>query len=225
MKSLQYLKKISSNPENTLTLDSLMESLKNDNLFELIPYLSNKGNLFVNTWARNPWLDYSRSDELFACTSIGDYASSNSPSFLADLNISNLDIWSNGNRIGRIHFYLLKDHDNRPVLLVDRINGSDRLMRHKKRLNELFDCIINYSQFLGFKRIFFNSKISYNNTPKQFVNYLASKNLGRTFLYATRFIEKGGLDITLNTINNSFLEAMESKDFHLIEGFLVNIES
>ncbi|MFA6303116.1 MAG: hypothetical protein WC627_08305, partial [Legionella sp.] len=52
-------------------------------------FLSETG-FVIQVWERNPWRDYGRSDELFSCTSLGDYNAGNAPGFLADLNLNNL---------------------------------------------------------------------------------------------------------------------------------------
>lgn len=134
-------------------------------------FLSNSS-LVVQTWNRDPWGDYGRSDELFSCTSFGDYNSANAPAFLADLNITNLDIWSCKERVGRIHLCLVKDLKGQVILLLDCLDGTERIIESKKKINLIINAVFDYARYLGVSYIKFNYDVDFNATPKKFISHL-----------------------------------------------------
>lgn len=130
--------------------------------------------LVIQTWNRDPWVDYGRSDELFSCTSLGDYNAGNAPAFLADLNLNNLDIWSNGSRVGRIHLCLIKNLSNDILLLLDCVDGTERIVGSKKKFEFIMNAVLDYAHKLGIKRVKVNYDVDFNTTPKKFIAHVQS---------------------------------------------------
>ncbi|EKD71219.1 MAG: hypothetical protein ACD_46C00241G0002, partial [uncultured bacterium] len=141
------------------------------NRYPLKSILSKKM-VVVQTWERDPWLDYGRSDELFSCTSLGDYNAGNAPGFLADLNLNNLDIWNNGVRVGRIHLCLTKDEAGNAILLLDCVDGTERIIESQKKFEAIMNAVLAYARWLGIQKIKINYDIDYNATPKKFISYV-----------------------------------------------------
>ena len=133
--------------------------------------LLSKTTLVVQTWNRDPWSDYGRSDEFFSCTSLGDYNAGNAPAFLSDLNLSNLDVWSNGSRVGRIRLCLIKDASNKTLLLLDCLDGTERALASQKKFELIMSSILEYARWLGIKEIKINYDVDFNATPKKFIAY------------------------------------------------------
>ena len=127
--------------------------------------------LVIQTWERDPWTDYGRSDELFSCTSIGDYNAGNAPAFIADINLNNLDIWSHGARVGRVRLCLVKDASDVPMLLLDCVDGTERVLASSKRFEFIMTAAIAYAKNLGIKYIKLNYDVDFNTTPKKFIRY------------------------------------------------------
>ena len=123
-----------------------------------------KTNLVLQTWNRDPWTDYGRSDEFFSCTGLGDYNAGNAPGFLADLNLNNLDVWNNGTRVGRIRFCLAKDTANQTILLLDCVDGTERMLASQKRFDSMMAGIKEFARSLC--RVLFNYDVDFNTTPK-----------------------------------------------------------
>lgn len=210
---------LAKNEKTKKLLISFKQFLKGD--FAAVQELYSRNNLYMKIWDRDPWIDYARSDELYSCTSIGKSADIYAPCYLADININNLDIWTNNLRIGRIHLLLAKAEDESALLLVDSIEGSDRLMRNKKRLNMLYNGVLGYAKFLSIDQILFNSNLQFNNTPKLFIKYLVSQNLTKKQVYVKRFILDGSTKETMIQPYISFLESLKNKNAGLVEGFLI----
>ncbi|OGK18658.1 hypothetical protein A3G67_02250 [Candidatus Roizmanbacteria bacterium RIFCSPLOWO2_12_FULL_40_12] len=221
---IRFLEKQAVNKNVKSTLSQLRGLLLNGDVSQEVTAL-NKGQLVISTWSRDPWVDYSRSDELYACSNIGDFASYNSPGFLADLNVSNLDIWSNGERRGRIYLYLALDDKNKVFILVDRINGSDRLLRHQKQLNFILQTIREYALSAGIDKIVFNSTVSFNSTPKRFIKYVESVVKHEEYLYIKRCVPSGGVHKTLSSTSVSFLESLNKKEAGIMRGFVMKLSN
>ena len=148
-----------------------------------------KSTLVIQAWERDPWVDYGRSDELFSCTSLGDYNAGNAPGFLADLNLNNLDIWSNGARVGRIHLCLIKGDANNTILLLDCVDGTERIIGSKKKFELIMAAVTEYARWLGIEKIKINYDIDYNNTPKKFISYVEHALKGQDQIdFVSRFL-------------------------------------
>ena len=93
----------------------------------------------------------------------------NAPLFLADLNLSNLDIYSHGARIGRVKFCLVRDINHNALLLLDCLDGSERMLTSKSKFNDILMAIKQYAHWLGITLIKLNYDIDFNATPKQFI--------------------------------------------------------
>lgn len=131
-----------------------------------------KTSLVIQTWERNPWIDYARSDELFSCTSLGDYNSGNAPGFLSDLNLNNLDIWSHGSRVGRIRLCLINDASNNTILLLDCVDGTERVIGSQKKFELIIAAVLEYARWLGIAQIKVNYHVDFNATPKKFIAHV-----------------------------------------------------
>lgn len=234
--------KIKLEPETELVIfliDYLISICINDNikdyLHELKNYLNtpthlflkkySKNGLFIKTWDRDPWIDYARSDELYACTSIGEATDLYATSYLADINNNNLDIYNNEMRIGRMHFFLVKDISDNVIILFDCIDGSDRLMRNETRLNYLLESIKTYATFVKIDRIIFNSDLMFNNTPKLFIKFLKSKLKDEQNIFIKRYIENESQKKVMLFPLPSFTEALKDKNEGIVRGFVVNTKS
>lgn len=217
---IEYLIKISTNKEVCDYLLKLKNYLVKPSSLFLEKYSVN--NLFIKTWGRDPWVDYARSDELYACTSIGEATDYYATVYLADINTNNLDIYNNNLRIGRIHFFLVKDIFEKIILLFDCIDGSDRLMRNETRLNYLLESIKTYAKFINVDRIFFNTDLMFNNTPKLFVKFLKSKFKDEQTIYVKRYIKSGSQKALMPFPLMSFSESLKDKNEALIKGYLMN---
>lgn len=213
---IQYLSPICIDENTRQQLDRLKGVALGEKLAIINHYSAN--NILIKAWERNPWVDYGRSDELFACTSTGDYADIYGPSYLSDCNITNLDIINNSHRIGRIHLSLL----NNKTLLVDRVEGSERLLRGEKRLNIIFNSILAYAQFTGQKKVIFNATQFFNNTPKKFISFL-SQQMAKESFYAERLIEDGTVRETMRYPLNSYLESLGTRNKGIVHGYQVNL--
>ncbi|OGE31896.1 hypothetical protein A2631_02100 [Candidatus Daviesbacteria bacterium RIFCSPHIGHO2_01_FULL_44_29] len=221
VKLIEYLKKICLSKEISGYLDDLKNYLKRSQNTFIDRY--SKSDLFIKTWDRNPWNDYARSDELYACTSIGKSADLYAPVYLADINNNNLDIYNNNLRIGRIRLFLLKDTVGDQLLLIDCIDGSDRLMRNHKRLTLLLDSIKTYGRFLKISKLFFNTDLMFNNTPKLFNSFLKVQFKDEKYFYVKRFVENGSQKDTMLYPVASFMESLKNRDEGVIKGFLITL--
>ncbi len=216
---ITYLANVSINKEVTgklLVYKELIEG--NDSKFRQL--YSNK-DLYIKTWDRDPWIDYARSDELYSCTSLGKSADLYAPSYLSDISLTNLDIWNNDLRIGRIHLGLVKNQNDQMLILVDSIEGSDRLMRNNKRLESIYNAILNYSNYIGINKVFFNSELTFNNTPKLFVKYLRTKIKNDVTLFVNRLLPDGTVKELMPNPVMSYLESLKNKNCGLIKGFTI----
>lgn len=219
---IEYLVKICIDKETREYLIKLKSYLRNPSSLFLEKYSVN--NLFIKTWDRDPWVDYARSDELYACTSIGEATDYYATVYLADINTNNLDIYNNNLRIGRIHFFLIKDVSDTVILLFDCIDGSDRLMRNETRLNYLLESIKTYAKFINVNRIFFNTDLMFNNTPKLFVKFLRSQFKDEQTIYVKRYVGNGSQKALMPFPLMSFSESLKDKNEALIKGYLMDLQ-
>ncbi len=184
-----------------------------------------KTTLVVKACERDPWIDYGRSDELFSCTSLGEYNAGNAPAFMADLNLNNLDIWSNGARVGRIHLCLIKDTENNPLLLLDCVDGSERIIESQKKFELVMAAVIEYARWLGLKQIKMNYEVDFNTTPKKFIGYVEQALKGQNKIdYVSRFL-------TITTANQlipypcqTYLESFLKSNGAFVRGALISIQ-
>lgn len=218
---IEFLLGICINQEIHNDLIGLKNYLESPSNLFLEKYSKNA--LFVQTWDRDPWVDYARSDELYACTSIGEATDYYATVYLADINNNNLDVYNNNLRIGRMHFFLVKDNSDKAILLFDCIDGSDRLMRNETRLNYLLESIKAYAKFVKITKIFFNTDLMFNNTPKLFIQFLRSKLKNEQSLYIKRYIENGSQKKLMPFPLMSFTESLKDKNEGLIRGYLIDI--
>ncbi len=117
----------------------------------------------------------------------------------------------------------MKDDSDKVILLFDCIDGSDRLMRNETRLNYLLESIKAYAKFVKINRIFFNTDLMFNNTPKLFVKFLKSKFKDEQYIYIKRYIENVSQKKLMSFPLISFTESLKDKNEGLIKGFLTDI--
>ncbi len=210
--------------EGVEELESLRHWL-NGNCKPLRAFLSYK-NLVIQTWGRDPWSDYGRSDELFSCTGFGDYNSGNAPCFLADLNLSNLDIWANGNRIGRIRFCLTKNSADQTILLLDCVDGSERALISHKKAKAIIAAVFQYTKWLGVRYIKFNYDVDFNTTPKRFIDTIQTilKQVQQVE-FMTRFLKISTQRRLIPYPGQTFLESFMKDNGAFVRGALVDIEN
>jgi hypothetical protein len=181
--------------------------------------------LFIETWARDPWFDYGRSDELFSCTSIGDASSTNAPGFLADINLNNLDVWSHGRRIGRVHLCLVRDVEEQPLVLFDCIDGSERMIERRMRLDLLMTAVLAYAKHLGIRLVAINYDITFNSTPKLFVRYALERFGRERHIYLRRLLTQNVVGGVLPFPSVTFLESFLYKSAGVVRGTVVDVET
>lgn len=125
--------------------------------------------VFISTWNRNPWQDYSRSDEFYSCTGIGDYAVNNAPGYLVEPNLCRLYVWYQGRRIGRLNLIAVADVEGTPGLLLDGVEGGGRLLQSEERVLDILGSVAGFARRCGLSAYYINCKATYNNVPKQFI--------------------------------------------------------
>ncbi|RON15386.1 hypothetical protein [Pseudomonas frederiksbergensis] len=150
--------------------------------------------VFISTWNRNPWQDYSRSDEFYSCTGIGDYAVNNAPGYLVEPNLCRLYVWYQGRRIGRINLIAVADVEGAPGLLLDGVEGGGRLLQSEERMLDILGCVAEFAKRCGLSTYYINCKATYNNVPKQFIaQAICHVGLPVTNSYLRRFYQ--GMEI------------------------------
>lgn len=182
-----------------------------------------KSGLIFQSWKRDPWTDYGRSDELFSCTSIGDYNGVQAPAILGDPTISSLDVWSAGRRVGRLRFSLAIDLRGCPRLILDCLDGSERIVERERRPSLIIDAALRYAKALGFEHLKINIDVEFNPTPKKFIRYLTSKLGGG----CEREYMRRALPIQITTASLphplvSFLETFGQSEGALVRGPVVS---
>lgn len=187
--------------------------------------LLSKNNLVIQACERDPWSEYGRSDELFSCTSLGEYNAGNAPAFLADLNLSNLDIWNNGARVGRIHLCLIKDSLNDTLLLLDCVDGSERVIGSKKKFELVMASVMEYARWLGIKKMVVNYDVDYNTTPKRFIAYVESifKEQAARIDYYSRMLAVTTTNKLLAYPCQTFTESFSKNNGAYIRGPLISL--
>lgn len=160
-------------PISTTELQALLQ-FGSGQPFDLRNLLS-QTELAIQVWNRDPWTDYGRSDELFSCTSLGDYNASNAPAFLADLNLNNLDLYSQGARVGRVRLCLAYDTTRTPILLLDCLDGTERVLASQKRFELIMRAVLAFARRLEIKTIKLNYDVDFNTTPKKFIAFLTKR--------------------------------------------------
>ncbi len=181
--------------------------------------------LVIKTWERDPWVDYGKSDELYSCTSFGDYNAANAPGFLADLNINHLDIWSAGSLIGRIHLCLIKDLADNTLLLLDCVDGSERMITSKKKFEFIMSAILAYAHWLGIKQVKINYDVDYNMTPKKFIAHIAkSRLLTEKLDFFYRFLDVSTTRKLLPFPCQTFLESFVKNNGAFIRGPIIHLD-
>lgn len=125
--------------------------------------------MVIGSWHRDPWQDYSRSDEFFSCTGIGDYAVDNAPGYLLEPNLHRLFAWYQGRRIGRINLLAVADLDGKPGLLLDAVEGGGRLLQSEERVSDVLGGVAAFARRCGLDSYYINCKATYNTVPKQFI--------------------------------------------------------
>ena len=185
-------------------------------------FLSNTS-LVLQVWGRDPWHDYGRSDELFSCTSLGDYNAGNAPGFISDLNLNNLDIWSNGARVGRVHLSLIKDLANNTLLLLDCVDGTERIIASKKKSALIMEAILAYARWIGIEQIKVNYDIDYNTTPKKFIAYLEhTKKAQPQIDFVSRFLTVSTTRQLIPYPCQTFLESFIKANGAFVRGALIS---
>jgi len=216
---VQALLKYCTDDDSRSTLEYMAYFLRGDST-PLRDHLSRK-QLVIQSGERNPWHDYGRADELFSCTGIGQYAADNAPAFIADLNLVNLDVWSMGSRVGRIHLCLVKDKSDQPLLLVDCVDGSERIVESEKKLRSLLDAVYSFADWIGIAEIKFNCSVDFNLTPKKFIDYVEKhfENHDRID-FLSRFASNCSNSL-LPHPRQSFLEAFQKYHAAFVQGPLI----
>ena len=183
-----------------------------------------KTTLVVQTWERDPWSDYGRSDELFSCTTIGDYNVGNAPGFLSDLNLNKLDIWNNGARVGRIHLCLTKDAENNTVLLLDCVDGTERMLVSKKKFKLIMSSVLAYANWLGIHKIKINYDVDYNTTPKKFISHV-EKTYGEQnrIDFISRYLISSTAKYLIPYPCQTFLESFIKNDGAFVRGVIISL--
>lgn len=190
--------------------------------YEPLKELYSKSTLVIQAWERNPWRDYGRSDELYSCTSLGDYNAVHAPAFLADLNINNLDVWSNGVRVGRIHLALVKDIDNKPLLLLDCVDGTERMIASKKKYELIMEAILAYARWINVTTIKVNYDVDYNTTPKKFISYVESNYKNNDRLdFLSRFLKTNAIRKLIPYPCQTFLESFIKSNSAFVRGAVI----
>lgn len=182
-----------------------IESLEPENIASIRTYLHDKDREgfrerqskqrgFISTWNRNPWQDYSRSDEFYSCTGIGDYAVNNAPGFLVEPNLCRLYVWYQGRRVGRINLIAVADIEGVPGLLLDGVEGGGRLLQSEERVLDILGSVSEFAKRCGLSTYYINCKATYNNVPKQFIaRVIRHMGLPVTNRYLQRFYQ--GMEI------------------------------
>ncbi len=179
--------------------------------------------LVIQTWERDPWFDYGRADELFSCTSLGDYNAANAPAFLTDLNLSHLDIWSQRQRVGRIHLALTRGTDHTIHLLLDCVDGSERVINSKKKLADILKAVKAYAGWLGLPTIKINYEVDFNTTPKKFIAYVEhSLNHSARIDYLSRLLVGDRLIQRIPYPCQTYLESFNQRDGAFVRGALIH---
>ncbi len=129
-------------------------------------------NIYLDLWDRSPLIDYGRSDEIFACTGIGDYGASNGPLALCDPGLARIRFWLRGNCVGRINLYAVFDEAGIPAILVDGLEGSDRIVQTQSRLKEIMKAICLFAASTRIPRLLLNCEVTFNHTPKKFITLI-----------------------------------------------------
>ncbi|MET3454367.1 hypothetical protein [Pseudomonas kilonensis] len=155
----------SPEPENITSIRTFLD----DKDWEGLRERQSRQRGFISTWNRNPWQDYSRSDEFYSCTGIGDYAVNNAPGYLVEPNLCRLYVWYQGRRIGRINLIAVADVKGVPGLLLDGVEGGGRLLQLEERLLDILDSVGEFAKRCGLSAYYINCKATYNNVPKQFI--------------------------------------------------------
>ena len=183
-----------------------------------------KTTLVVQAWERDPWGDYGRSDELFSCTTIGDYNVGNAPGFLSDLNLNKLDIWNNAARIGRIHLCLTKDMENNTVLLLDCVDGTERMLISKKKFELILSSVLAYTNWLGINKIKINYDVDYNTTPKKFITHV-EKTYGEQnrIDFISRYLTLSTAKYLIPYPCQTFLESFIKNDGAFVRGVMISL--
>ncbi|MNZ23816.1 hypothetical protein D3C78_409430 [compost metagenome] len=150
-----------------------------------------KQRVFISTWNRNPWQDYSRSDEFYSCTGIGDYAVNNAPGYLVEPNLCRLYVWYQGRRIGRINLIAVADVEGTPGLLLDGVEGGGRLLQSEERVLDILGSVAEFAKRCGLRAYYINCKATYNNVPNRFIAQ-AVRHVGLpvTHCYLRRFYQR-----------------------------------
>ncbi|CAE6874636.1 hypothetical protein R69746_08686 [Paraburkholderia aspalathi] len=173
--------------------------------------------LWVSLWKRDPWTDYGRSDQMFSCTGLGDYAADSGPSALADIAVNKLDVWDHNELVGRVNLCLVRDFSGQPYLLVDSLEGSDRILKVQAKAQDLMAAIRNFGAPFGEGNVLLNCRTSYNNTPRRFVEYAMS---GMKYLpeykYLRRYTSKTSLGRDADNLKRAYFEAFHTNEDGLV---------
>lgn len=175
------------------------ESTFSDDMTSIRTYLKNhdrqgfrdrqsQKRIFISSWSRNPWQDYSRSDDFYSCTGIGDYAVKNTPGYLVEPNLCRLYVWYQGRRIGRINLVSVADIEGNPGILLDCVEGEGRLLQSEERVLDILNSVSAFTKRSGLDSFFINCKATYNNVPKQFIaQAIYNYGLPMTHCYLRRY--------------------------------------
>ena len=211
---------------NSLVKEELiaMREFATGNHLPLRDFLSRSA-LVIQAWNRDPWVDYGRSDELFSCTSLGDYNAGNAPGFLADLNLNNLDIWSGGARVGRIHLCLVKNLSSDILLLLDCVDGTERIVGSKKKFEFIMTAVLDYARRLGIKQVKVNCDVDFNTTPKKFIHHVQQIYHGKnTVDFASRILSVSTVKHLLPYPCQTFTESFIKGNGAFIRGPLIELK-
>lgn len=186
--------------------------------------LLSKETLVIQAWERDPWTDYGRSDELFSCTTLGDYNVGNAPGFLSDLSINKLDIFSNCARVGRIHLCLAKDTEDNTILLLDCVDGSERILVTKKKFELIMSAVFAYAKWLGISKIKINYDVDYNTTPKKFIAHVEKAYGEQNRIdFISRFLTESTSKFLIPYPCQTFLESFIKSDGAFVRGTLLSL--
>lgn len=201
-------------------LSAMVEFLSGDT--NALKNILSKTSLVIKTWDRDPWTDYGRSDEFFSCTSLGDYNSGNAPAFLSDINLNNLDIWSNGARVGRIRLCLIKDEANHPLLLLDCVDGTERAIASQKKFELIMSAVIAYTRYLNINSIKVNYDVDFNTTPKKFISHVEEAYQEHNRVeFVSRFLTESTTRQLIPYPCQTFLESFVKNTGAFVRGTLI----
>ncbi|MFA6303339.1 MAG: hypothetical protein WC627_09445, partial [Legionella sp.] len=125
---------------------------------------------------------------------------------------------------GRIHLCLIKDAQNKELLLLDWVDGTERIIAGKKKSDLILEAIISYARWLGVAQIKANYDVDYNTTPKKFIAYLEQrlKQVNRLD-FVTRFLNVSTTRQLIPYPCHTFLESFIKSNGAFVRGALIRL--